>query len=61
MKDEQAKARVDCKTRLQEKINRFCSKLQAQLLRKTKNRRQALAQVKVQILKAKAAAAKANW
>ena len=59
MKAEHAKGQVDRKTRLQEKINRFCSKLQAQL-QKTKDRREALAQVKALILKAKAAAAKAN-
>ena len=62
MKAEHAKARADRKAKLQEKINQLDSKIQAQL-QKAKDRRETLereAQAKVQVLKAKAAAAKAN-
>ena len=62
MKAEHAKAHVDRKAKLQEKINQLDSKIQAQL-QKAKDRRETLereAQAKVQVLKAKAAAAKAN-
>ena len=62
MKAEHAKAHVDRKAKLQEKINQLDSKIQAQL-QKAKDRREALereAQAKVQLLKAKAAAAKAK-
>jgi len=60
MKAEHAKAQVDRKAGLQEKVKQLYSKLLAQL-QKAKDRRQAQAQVEVQILKAKAAAARANW
>ena len=62
MKAEHAKAHADRKAKLQEKINQLDSKIQAQL-QKAKDRRETLereAQAKVQVLKAKAAAAKAN-
>src|SRR5579864_6408323 len=62
MKAEHAKAHADRKAKLQEKINQLDSNIQAQL-HKAKDRREALereAQAKVQVLKAKAAAAKAN-
>jgi uncharacterized membrane protein len=62
MKAEHAKAHADRKAKLQEKINQLDSKIQAQLQR-AKDRRETLereAQAKVQVLKAKAAAAKAN-
>ena len=61
MKAEHAKAHADRKAKLQEKINQLDSKIQAQL-QKAKDRREALereAQAKVQVLKAKANAAKA--
>lgn len=62
MKAEHAKAHADRKAKLQEKINQLDSKIQAQM-QKAKDRRETLereAQAKVQVLKAKAAAAKAN-
>ena len=62
MKAEHAKAHADRKAKLQEKINQLDSKIQARL-QKAKDRRETLereAQAKVQVLKAKAAAAKAN-
>ena len=62
MKAEHAKAHVDRKAKLQEKINQLDSKIQVQL-QKAKDRREAAerqAQAKVQVLKAKAAAAKAK-
>lgn len=62
MKAEHAKAHADRKAKLQEKINQLDSKIQAQL-QKAKDRRETLereAQAKVQVLKTKAAAAKAN-
>jgi len=62
MKAEQAQARADWKAKLQEKINRLDSKIQAQL-QKNKERREAAereAKAKVQVLEAKAAAAKAK-
>ena len=62
MKAEHAKAHADRKAKLQEKINQLDSKIQAQL-QKARDRRETLereAQAKVQVLKTKAAAAKAN-
>ena len=62
MKAEHAKARAEHKAKLHEKINQLDSKIQAQL-QKAKERRAAAekkAQGKVEILKAKAAAAKAK-
>jgi uncharacterized membrane protein len=62
MKAEQAQARADRKAKLQEKINQLNSKLQAHL-QKAKEQRQAAerqAQIKVDILKAKAKAAAAK-
>ena len=62
MKAEHAKARADRKTKLQQKIDELDSKIQAQL-QKAKDRRETLereAKAKVQVLKAKAATAKAN-
>lgn len=62
MKAEQAQSRADRKAKMQEKINRLDSKIQAQL-QKDKEKREAAereAQAKVQVLKAKAAAAKAK-
>ena len=62
MKAEHAQARADRQAKLREKINQLDSKLQAQL-QKAKEQRQAAdrqAQAKVDILKAKAAAAKAG-
>jgi len=62
MKAEQAQARAERKAKLQEKINQLDSKLQAHL-QKAKEQRQAAerqAQAKVDILKAKAAAARAG-
>ena len=62
MKAEHAKTHADRKAKLQEKINQLDSKIQAQL-QKAKDRRETLereAQAKVQVLKAKAAAAKTN-
>ena len=62
MKAEHAKAHVDRKAKLQEKINQLDSKIQAQL-QKAKDRREAAerqAEAKVQVLKARAAAAKAK-
>ena len=62
MKAEQAKAQADRKAKLQEKINKLDSKIQDQL-RRAKERREASekeAQAKVQVLKQKAAAAKAK-
>lgn len=62
MKAEHAQARADRKTKLQEKISQLNSKLQAHL-QKAKEQRQAAereAQVKVDILKAKAKAAAAK-
>ena len=61
MKAELAKSHADHKAKLQEKINRLDSKIQAQL-QKAKERREAAekqAQAKVQVLRAKADAAKA--
>jgi len=60
MKAEQAQAHADRKAKLQEKINKLDSKIQEQL-QKGKERREAAEredQEKVQVLKAKAAAAK---
>jgi uncharacterized membrane protein len=62
LKAEHAKAHADRKAKVQEKINQLDTKLQTQLQR-AKDRRQAAereAQAKVQVLKAKAAAAKAS-
>ena len=62
MKTEWAKADADRKAKLQEKMNQLDSKIQAQLL-EAKDRREAAErqeQAKVQLLKAKAAAAKAK-
>jgi uncharacterized membrane protein len=62
MKAEHAKAHADRKAKLQEKINQLDSNIQAQL-QKAKDRRETLereAQAKVQVLKAKANAAKVN-
>ena len=62
MKAEHAKTHAEHKAKLQEKINQLDSKIQAQLQR-AKDRRAAAeeeAQAKVQILKAKAATAKAK-
>ena len=62
MKAEHAQARADRKAKLQEKINQLNSKLQAHL-QKAKEQRQATereAQIKVDILKAKAKAAAAK-
>lgn len=62
MKAEHAQARADRKAKLQEKINQLNSKLQAHL-QKAKEQRQAAerdAQIKVDILKAKAKAAAAK-
>ena len=62
MKAEHAKTHADRKAKLQEKINQLDSKIQAQL-QKAKDRRETLereAQAKVQVLKAKTAAAKTN-
>jgi len=62
MKAEHAQARADRKAKLQEKIDQLNSKLQAHL-QKAKEQRQAAereAQIKVDILKAKAKAAKAR-
>lgn len=62
MKAERAKAHVDRKAKLQEKINQLDTKIQVQL-QKAKDRREAAerqAQAKAQVLKAKAAAAKAK-
>ena len=62
MKAEHAQARADRKAKIQEKINQLNSKLQAHL-QKAKEQRQAAereAQIKVDILKAKAKAAKAG-
>jgi len=61
MKAEHAQARADRKAKLQEKINQLDSKIQAQL-QQAKDRRETVereAQAKVQVLKAKAAAARA--
>ena len=61
LRAEHAEARADRQGKLKEKINQLDSKIQAQL-QKAKDRRQAAerrAQEKVQILKVKAAAAKA--
>ncbi len=61
-KAEHAKAHADRKAKLQEKINQLDSKIQAQL-QKARERREAAerqAQAKVQVLKTKAAAAKAK-
>lgn len=60
MKAEQAQTRADRKARMQEKINKLDSKIQDQL-QKAKEKREAAEreeQVKVQVLKNKAAAAK---
>jgi uncharacterized membrane protein len=62
MKAEHAKAHADRKAKLQEKINQLDSKIQAQL-QKAKNNRETAerqAQAKVQVLSAKAAAARAK-
>lgn len=62
LKAEHAQAHADRKAKVQEKINQLDSKLQAQL-QKAKERRQAAereAQARVQVLKGKAAAAKAS-
>jgi len=62
MKAEHAKAHADRKAKLQEKINQLDSKIQWQL-QKAKDRRKAVEreeQAKVQVLEAKAAAAKAK-
>src|SRR5262249_937223 len=62
IKAEQAQARADRKAKLQEKINELNSKLQA-LIQKAKDQREAAkrdAQIKVDILKAKAKAAAAK-
>ena len=62
LKAEHAKAQADRKAKLQEKINQLDSKIQAQL-RNAKDRREALqrkAQAKVQVLKDKAAEARAR-
>jgi uncharacterized membrane protein len=62
LRAEHAKARADRQGKLKEKINQLDSKIQAQL-QKAKDRRQAAesrAQEKVQILKAKAAVARAS-
>jgi uncharacterized membrane protein len=62
MKAEHAKAHADRKAKIQEQINQLDSKIQAQL-QKAKDRREAAErqeQAKVQVLKAKAAAAKAK-
>jgi len=62
LKAEQAKAHADRKAKLQEKINRLDSRIQAEL-QKAKDRREASAretQAKAEVLKAKAAAAKAK-
>jgi len=62
MKAEHAKAHADRKAKLQEKINKLDTKIQAQL-QKAKDERAAAekqAQAKVQVLKKKAAAAKAE-
>jgi uncharacterized membrane protein len=62
MRAELAKAHADRKAKLQERINQLDSKIQAQL-QKHKDRRQAVereAKAKADVLKAKAAAARAN-
>jgi uncharacterized membrane protein len=62
MKAEHAKAHADRKAKLQEKINQLDSKIQAQL-QKAKDRREAAerqAEAKVQMLRTRAAAAKAK-
>ena len=62
IKAEYASARADRKARLQEKINQLDSKIQARL-QKSKDRREAAqrqAQAKIQVLKNKAAAARAK-
>jgi hypothetical protein len=62
LKAEHAKAHADRKAKLQEKINQLDSKIQAQL-QNAKDRRDALqrkAQAKVQVLKDKAAEARAK-
>ena len=62
MKAEHAKAHADRKAKLQEKVNQLDSKIQTQL-QKAKDRRESLerqAQAKVQVLEAKAAAAKSK-
>ena len=62
MKAEHAKAHADRKAKLQEKINQLDSKIQTQL-QKAKDSRESLerqAQAKVQVLEAKAAAAKSK-
>jgi len=60
MKAEQAQAHADHKAKLQEKVNRLESKIQAQLQKNKENREAAEreAKAKVQVLKAKAASAK---
>lgn len=62
MKAERAKANADRKAKLQEKINKLDSKIQDQLQKAKENRASAEreAQAKVQLLKEKAAAAKAK-
>ena len=62
MKAEHAAARADRKAKMQEKINQLDSRIQAQL-QKAKDRREAAerqAKAKIQVLKNKAAAAKAR-
>lgn len=62
LKAEHAKAQADRKTKLQEKINQLDSKIQAQM-QKAKDRRDAaerVAKAKAQVLKDKAAAARAK-
>jgi hypothetical protein len=62
MKAEHAQARLERKAKLQEKVNQLDSRLQV-LLEKAKERREAAqreARAKVELLQAKAAAAKAK-
>jgi uncharacterized membrane protein len=62
LKAEHAKAQADRKTKLQEKINQLDSKIQAHLQKAQESRKAAerVAQAKVQVLKDKAAAARAK-